>query len=48
MTRYNKSTIRSSKLRLNEGKDLGLVGKVESIKNKEIKKKIDKGVIPVI
>ena len=48
MTRYNKSIIRSSKLRLNEGKDLGLVGKVESIKNKEIKKKIDKGVIPVI
>ena len=25
MTRYNKSIIRSSKLRLNEGKDLGLV-----------------------
>ena len=48
MTRYNKNIIRSSKLRLNEGKDLGLVGKVESIKNKEIKKKIDKGVIPVI
>ena len=48
MTRYNKSIIRSSKLRLNEGKDLGLVGKVESIQNKEIKKKIDKGVIPVI
>ena len=48
MTRYNKSIIRSSKLRLNEGKDLGLVGKVESIRNKEIKKKIDKGVIPVI
>tara|TARA_B100001167_G_scaffold97751_1_gene59521 strand:- start:1355 stop:2224 length:870 start_codon:yes stop_codon:yes gene_type:complete len=48
MTRYNKNIIRSSKLRLNEGKDLGLVGKVESIQNKEIKKKIDKGVIPVI
>ena len=48
MTRYNKNIIRSSKLRLNEGKDLGLVGKVESIRNKEIKKKIDKGVIPVI
>ena len=48
MTRYNKSIIRSSKLRLIEGKDLGLVGKVESIRNKEIKKKIDKGVIPVI
>ena len=48
MTRYNKSIIRSSKLRLNEGKDLGLVGIVESIRNKEIKKKIDKGVIPVI
>ena len=48
MTRYNKSIIRSSKLRLNEDKDLGLVGKVESIQNKEIKKKIDKGVIPVI
>ena len=48
MTRYNKRIIRSSKLRLNEGKDLGLVGKVESIQNKEIKKKIDKGVIPVI
>ena len=48
MTRYNKSIIRSSKLRLNEGKDLGLVGKVESIQNKEIKKKIDKGIIPVI
>ena len=48
MTRYNKSIIRSSKLRLNEGNDLGLVGKVESIQNKEIKKKIDKGVIPVI
>ena len=48
MTRYNKSIIRSSKLRLNEDKDLGLVGKVESIKNKEIKKKMDKGVIPVI
>ncbi len=48
MTRYNKSIIRSSKLRLIEGKDLGLVGKVESIQNKEIKKKIDKGVIPVI
>lgn len=48
MTRYNKSIIRSSKLRINEGKDLGLVGKVDSIQNKEIKKKIDKGVIPVI
>ncbi len=48
MTRYSKNIIRSSKLRLNEGKDLGLVGKVESIQNKEIKKKIDKGVIPVI
>ena len=48
MTRYNKNIIRSSKLRLNEGNDLGLVGKVESIQNKEIKKKIDKGVIPVI
>ena len=48
MTRYNKSIIRSSKLKLNAGKDLGLVGKVESIQNKEIKKKIDKGVIPVI
>ena len=48
MTRYNKNIIRSSKLRLNEDKDLGLVGKVESIQNKEIKKKIDKGVIPVI
>ena len=48
MTRYNKNIIRSSKLRLNEGKDLGLVGKVESIQNREIKKKIDKGVIPVI
>jgi len=48
MTRYNKSIIRSSKLKLNSGKDLGLVGKVESIQNKEIKKKIDKGVIPVI
>ncbi len=48
MTRYNKSIIRSSKLRLNEGKDLGLVGKVESIQNKEIKKKIGKGFIPVI
>ena len=48
MTRYNKNIIRSSKLRLNEGKDLGLVGKVESIQNKEIKKKMDKGVIPVI
>jgi acetylglutamate kinase len=48
MTRYNKSIIRSSKLRLNEGKDLGLVGKVESIQNKEIKKKIEKGIIPVI
>ena len=48
MTRYNKNIIRSSKLRLNEGTDLGLVGKVESIQNKEIKKKIDKGVIPVI
>jgi len=48
MTRYNKNIIRSSKLRLYEGKDLGLVGKVESIQNKEIKKKIDKGVIPVI
>ena len=48
MTRYNKNIIRSSKLRLNEGKDLGLVGKVESIQNKEIKKKIDKGIIPVI
>ena len=48
MTRYNKNIIRSSKLRLNVGKDLGLVGKVESIQNKEIKKKIDKGVIPVI
>ncbi|GIT32713.1 MAG: hypothetical protein Ct9H300mP3_02440 [Gammaproteobacteria bacterium] len=29
-------------------KPLGLVGKVESIQNKEIKKKIDKGIIPVI
>ena len=48
MTRYNKNIIRSSKLRLNKGKDLGLVGKVESIQNKEIKKKIDKGIIPVI
>ena len=48
MTRYNKNIIRSSKLRLNEGKDLGLVGKVESIQNKEIKKKIGKGFIPVI
>ena len=48
MTRYNKSIIRSSKLNLNGGKDLGLVGKVESIHIKEIKKKIDKGVIPVI
>ena len=48
MTRYNKSIIRSSKLKLNAGKDLGLVGKVESIQNKEIKKKIDKGIIPVI
>ena len=48
MSRYNKGIIRSSKLRLNAGKDLGLVGKVESIQNKEIKKKIDKGVIPVI
>ena len=48
MTRYNKNIIRSSKLRLNEGKDLGLVGKVESIQNKEIKKKISKGIIPVI
>ena len=48
MTRYNKNIIRSSKLKLNAGKDLGLVGKVESIQNKEIKKKIDKGVIPVI
>jgi acetylglutamate kinase len=48
MTRYNKNIIRSSKLRLNKGKDLGLVGKVESIKNKEIKKKVNKGVIPVI
>jgi len=48
MTRYNKSIIRSSKLRLNENEDLGLVGKVESIQNKEIKKKIDKGIIPII
>ena len=48
MTRYNKSIIRSSKLKLSEDKDLGLVGKVESIQNKEIKKKIDKGIIPVI
>ena len=48
MTRYNKSIIRSSKLKINEDKDLGLVGKVESIQNKEIRKKIDKGVIPVI
>ena len=48
MTRYNKNIIRSSKLKLNAGKDLGLVGKVESIQNKEIKKKIDKGIIPVI
>ena len=48
MTRYNKSIIRSSKLKLNAGKDLGLVGKVESIQNKEIKKKISKGIIPVI
>ena len=48
MTRYNKGIIRSSKLRLKEGKDLGLVGKVESIQNKEIKKKIEKGIIPVI
>jgi len=48
MTRYNKSIIRSSKLKLVDDKDLGLVGKVESIQNKEIKKKINRGVIPVI
>lgn len=48
MSRLNKKIIKASKLKIKETKDLGLVGKVDSIKNQEIKRKIAKGYIPVI
>ena len=46
---HNKySIIRATKRNNDEGPDLGYVGKVEKIMTGEIKKKIDKGFIPVI
>ena len=46
---HNKyAIIRASKRNNDEGPDLGYVGKVEKILTSEIKKKIDKGFIPVI
>ena len=46
---HNKySIIRATKRNNDEGPDLGYVGKVEKILTGEIKKKIDKGFIPVI
>ena len=48
MTRLNKRIIKASKLKVKDAEDLGFVGKVESIKNKEIKQKIDRGIVPVI
>ena len=48
MTRLNRTIIKASKLKTDDGIELGLVGKVSSIKNTEIKRKIDEGIIPVI
>lgn len=48
MSRLNKKIIKASKLKIRDIEDLGLVGKVDSIKNYEIKEKIAKGFIPII
>ena len=47
-TNLNKLIIKASKLKTEDEVDLGLVGKVNSVKREEIKKIIDKGLIPVI